>query len=362
MAKKLYEDMLSKLITEKSRERLLEFLAALPPETDRNFELYLTKMAQKIPDINGLLTEVLEKPPVTGEEKADLIAFACFFALNIYYRHRRDITKVHDIIEKYRHRFSHHPMFPHVLSLYYRSTGSIKDLKTALDYAQQAAQLMPGNPGVQHSLAEALINLMDEGEIEKSEANLNRAEEAINKAIMLEATYPKFYSTRGRLLALKGMFKEAREAVEQAIDMEDSTAHDYPIRYSGYQDILGKIRQMEFSRQVDKKLAEAEGKINKARQETEEQLKQFRVQNLEFLGLFAAIISFTVGSIQFVSRLTFEQGVILLLIFTGSLLYIYSGLSIVLHGRAYLSRTIIVLALALILFFVSLAFKGVLVK
>jgi len=360
MQKSLYE-LVEKLKEEKNLKSLTELLCHLPSETDREFEVLLTKVAQ-IPGIERLFAEALEKALKQrneGDHQAERIAYASFYGLNIYYRHVRDITKVGKLIEQYQEFFSGHPTFPHLLSLFYRSTGKQQDLYIALYYARQAANAVPENAGILHSLAEILINLIDEGLIDRGD-NLAEAETAINKAISLDPSYPKFYSTKSQLLALKGNFAEAKELVQRAIDMEDSSAYDYSIRLNAYHYLLAKIQLMEFGKKVEEKLSYTIDYIGKARQETEEQLKQFRNESLQFLGLFAAIVSFTVGSIQFIAKQPFEQGILLLLVFSGSLLCIYAGLSIMLYGRSFLSRILAILVLAAILILGPfLALRGV---
>ncbi|MGB9859482.1 MAG: hypothetical protein ACPLQP_06065 [Moorellaceae bacterium] len=353
--------LLDKLKEEKTPEALRDLLANLPSETDREFEVLLTRVAQ-IQGIDGLFYQILEEALKEGnevDERYRKIAYACFYGLNIYYRHARDITKVGKLIEQYQELFGGHPTFPHVLSLYYRSTGKQQDSYRALHYARQAANAVRNHAGILHSLAEILINLIDEGVLER-ESNLAEAEAAINEALHLDPDYPKFYSTKSQLLALKGSFAEAKELVQRAIDMEDSGAFDYSIRLNGYYYLLAKIQLMEFSKKVEEKLSYATDYIAQARRETEEQLKQFRNESLQFLGLFAAIVSFTVGSIQFIAKQPFEQGILLLLVFSGSLLCIYAGLSIMLYGKSGWYRIIAILLLAAVLILGPvLALRGV---
>jgi len=359
------EEYLQKFLTEKNKINLVNFLDALPPEETREYEVFLTKLVQQEKDIAPLLNSVFEKciRKLGEDEKAEHIAFACFVALNIYYRRNKDITKVHDLITQNEKHFHKHPMFAHMYSLFLRSTGRKKDQERALEYARKAARAMPEQAGVQHSLAEVLINLIEEGLFNRSsedrEKYLSEAEEAIEKALNLDSSYPKFYSTKGRLYALKGNYDEAREYVELAIDKEDSNASDYTIRLNNYNATLAKIQLMEFYDNIDNKFKESVEKINRNRQETEEQLKQFRVQNLEFLGLFAAIISFTVGGIQFIANQSFDQGVLLLSVFTGCLLCIYGGLSIILHGKDHIQRTVVVVLIAMVLIVGPLLVKGI---
>jgi hypothetical protein len=78
-------------------------------------------------------------------------------------------------------------------------------------------------------------------------------------------------------------------------------------------------------------------------------LSGLKCQIVELLGLFTAIISFTVGSIQLVLNQIFAQGAMLLIVFSGCILIIYGGLGIILYGRGHLKRTISVLIMGLLL-------------
>lgn len=63
-------------------------------------------------------------------------------------------------------------------------------------------------------------------------------------------------------------------------------------------------------------------------------IEEMKRQNLQMLGFFTAIISFTVGSIQIVKSQPFISAVLLLLVLAGILLVIYAGFSYVMFSNS----------------------------
>ena len=185
-------------------------------------------------------------------------------------------------------------------------------------------------------------------------ANLETAEKALNRALRSQSTYAKYYYTYARLQSLQGLFEKAMANVEEAIDLEKETEKDYAIRIGNYQSlgqkVHGKWQMEEYNRQADRKSAEHRGlieeklaeynthleeKTREYRMALEEQEKQTMVKNMEFLGLFSGIVSFTIGSLT-ISGAIAEQSIAaaagLIIILMGALLGVFAGFGIILHG------------------------------
>lgn len=240
------DELMNELIKGDQERRIGLLKERLPQEEKREYEIILTKLAQKLPEAEKVFSEVLQTTQDKDSEEYDKVAFACFVALNIYYRHKMDISKLKNLVNRYEDHLQNkkHPLLPHVLSIYYKTLGTEKtNLEESLKYARAAAKRLE-HAGAYHNPAETLVNWIDEGYCEtptQRESYLNEADELIDKAIKMNPDYAKFYSTKAQLLSIRGDFARAMKYINEAIDKEDSSANDYSIRIAGYLTVKAKI-------------------------------------------------------------------------------------------------------------------------
>ena len=83
-------------------------------------------------------------------------------------------------------------------------------------------------------------------------------------------------------------------------------------------------------------------------------LSSSTVKNLEFLGLFAGIVSFTIGGVNIASNasaFSFQGAAGLLIVLLGALLEVFCGFGIILHGWVpeKRSRNLVVLVFGLLM-------------
>ena len=101
------------------------------------------------------------------------------------------------------------------------------------------AQLLNSNAGYLQAFCNAFATICEKCNEDdcKQVANIwfERALSSIDKAIMLDPQYAKFYCTKGRILALGGRYTEAIALINQAISKEDSSRSDYALTIAGYQ-------------------------------------------------------------------------------------------------------------------------------
>jgi hypothetical protein len=338
----ILNDNMRESTEENKLEYLKDFLADMPSEESRLYELVVTMIVQKVPDVFKLLTGLFNKTKNNKDPESEKISFTCFYAINIYYRRMKDTSRLKDFIEENRREYINdkHPIMYHLLSIYYKTLGGHYNMIKSLEYAKEASKRIEGHAGVLHNLAESIINVVNDGYADPNDINkmIIEAEEAVDEAIRLDPDFPKFYSTKAQIMAAKGDYQDAYNLIKTAIDKEDSSAADYPIRISGYIEVLFNIRIKELSARTNEKMKEIESQMN-----------GFRNQSIELLGLFAAVISFTVASIQLVLNQPFNQGAMLLVVFSGCLLITYSSLSIILHGKTYWQRSLLVFLIGLLL-------------
>ena len=160
----------------------------------------------------------------------------------------------------------------------------------------------------------------------------------VNRALSEDAGYAKFYSTKGRLFCLKELYDEADHYVNLAIEKEDSSRKDYAIRIGNYQAVLMRIQQQKNIQELRRELEHHQS----AQKEMFEQIKDKAdeingslMRNLEYLGIFAGIISFTIGSLSLAngaSKYSLIGAGALILILFGALVGTYGLFDIIIHG------------------------------
>lgn len=348
------------------RARFLQEFSSLPKETERAFEKRIVKLALLAPEQTA---EPLLESILTDSSSTDSDAYAAYCTLHTCYRRMRDHSSLMLLEKRFSSRFVEHPSALHFELLAYVDLGERVDGEHVLEKAQRSVNQMPENAGAHHLLADLVAHYYEENpELLRESGSeaarhfqwLDRGVEAVNRAIALD-DYPKFYYTQARLLCLKQKYPEALRSIEQAIDKESSSAADYAIRVATYLSQKMKIESISreskmresmdsFRQEMTVKQTAVEAKI----QEQISKLNDSTVKNLEFLGLFAGIVSFTIGGVNIVSNasaFSFQGAAGLLIVLLGALLEVFCGFGIILHGWTpeKRSRNLVVLVFGLLM-------------
>ena len=343
---------------------ILNRFSQLPDKKPRETERMLTKIAvEDFPQESSVFLSLIEDE--TSDSKT---RFYAFFSLATIYRRNKDITKFKELDYNFGSLFNTIPLYWHLKSLLYRQSKST--YKLALENAVKAKDTLPEHPGVLHSYAE-IVALMAEDEQERGRDcetkenclafdHLDSAVAAIDQALELESDYAKFYCTKGRLLALQGEFDKGQKSILKAIDKENSNEKDYAIRINEYMYIMTRIEREQMLKFSEKQIEEVSAQATKlkadaARLQLESEnrimelklsLEEVRTQNLQILGFFTAIISFTIASIQILNQQTFKDASLLIVVLIGALLTGYSGFFALMPTNQVSMRRILTVALS----------------
>lgn len=329
-----------------------EAFRALPEEYERDYEKQVVRL--------GTCAEEKVLRPVLEELLADGTApeperYAAYCSLHSRYRRMRDHQKLKDLCNRYESTFRAHPSAEHFSLLVYVDMGDPFD-EPVLMRAERSIERMLGTAGAQHLLAD-LVALYYEREgnhhllgTEKAASWLEKAMTAVNQAISAD-DYAKFHYTKARLLCLQENYKAALDEVSLAVDKEDSSRPDYAIRMATYLSEKMRIESIEHQDRYLKKIQEDQTAAESKIQEQMDKLSDSSVKSLEFLGLFAGIISFTIGGISIVSNassFSFQGAAGLLIVLMGTLLEVFCGFGVILHGlgreKSVWLRNLVVLA------------------
>ena len=365
-----------------NKQQMYDLLKNLPDETHRDFELTIVKrFALQWADSNieqelQELIALAEKDAPTEEEKK--VAFCAFCVAVNYARRQKNFTQEEQLLSACAAEFKTHAYYRHMLLLnemeeldsmediepsedratQKRRKEKVDHLRSVLLLAQTNAQTLTGNWGGWHAFAETVALIYEntpsmmqtlEQEVQSSswlESALNAAKCAIDMDIESKRKsaknsksvkpYPKFLVTMARLEALLGEFEEALGHIKQAIDTEDNRQSDYSIRIGQYrahrQQILARKSALSGQKLLDAQLSAT---MQAYERKLEEQEKQTIVKNMEFLGLFSGIVSFTIGSLTIGSAVA-NQSILhaagLIVVLMGALMGVFAAFGIILHG------------------------------
>ncbi|MBM4761350.1 hypothetical protein [Bacillus sp. B15-48] len=321
--------MMQQVATSEELEAFIGFHDSLPEDTARKFETAIADWSlEHAKTQSELLYNLLEGKMIVYHENPTSIRFTAFASLCVYLRRLKDGSKHQALFEKYGHEFVSFKLYPHLCSMMYRELRTMDSFSLAVEYAEEAVRRLPEQEGVLHNYAEAVIVAAEEG-LELEPAYLSRAEKDLRKAMFISPKYPKFHCTKGRLLVLKKKYKEASESILKAIDLEDSDKPDYILRINDYQNYLANIR----NEQLNAKMEESIHELTVSKETLEKSLESTKTENLQMLGFFIAIITFTIGSFNLVKLDKVLDTVFLLFVLTGCLIISYVAFTILFSNK-----------------------------
>ena len=331
-------------------------------EITREFEVEVVKLATNPPsstfmdEIKNHIDTQLNPSAIKSED------FIAYCILVNYQRRMKNYEEEEKYIQTYRQLFvSEHPFFDHMDLLSRMDNLEVYTVEEILELADKNCKQLTLNDGAKHAYCET-IAMLHEGYAGKSGVNdvitealnvhLDKAIVIIDKVISNNSDYAKYYCTKGRLLAIKKRYQEAIQNITKAIAIEESTRSDYTLRVNQYQIHLQQAKNLQALDRTEMQLNE---KIHKFEEIIEQQSKDSLVKNMEYLGLFAGIISFTIGSIGIAGSVA-EQSIAaaagLIIVLLGALLCVFAGFGVILHGfnrKAYRNLIVFIMGAIIVL-------------
>lgn len=289
----------------------------LPPQSSPDWGPRVRKAAE------GAKPEALMS--MVDDDSLDLpIRFAAFYAAQVHNRrsHRYELYKQN--VEKYYSVFEDQPMFTFMRAEVYGDVpGDAGGREYAIDLARKAVAELPATPGVNHLLAEYLLESIEIGAIERTEEarhrRLNEAERAVNRAIsQSNGNYPKFFATKARILSQLGSYDLALQSLDRAIATEGASQSGSPSRIVQYQsyrrDVIAKRNSETLLREQRKAV---------------EDFRSLRSELLSLLGLLAAVVAFISTSTAIALNLSTLGAVTLQVVTAGIILIVFAGFSLI---------------------------------
>lgn len=341
-----------------SKEKMRELLSQLPDEVTRKFETDVVSYSVNWDDsiIKKELHELIEQvhtytDPASEENR---VAFGAFCVAVNYERRQKNITAEEHLLEKYKNVFEKGHVFYHHLVLLNRmgkaTSSNEEQLKELLVLAKRNSENLTENVGGHHAFAETVALVFENAPdsmkafLDDPKADwLGLGEAAAQVAILMDKDYAKFYCTYSRLLALKGDFESALKNIDIAIDKENSKRSDYAIRIGQYLSYSQQFRarkqlssmETAFGAKMGQYEEQTESSLAAHQKAMEEQEKQTMVKNMEFLGLFSGIVSFTIGSLTItgaIAEQSIQSAAGLIVVLMGALMCVFAAFGMILHG------------------------------
>lgn len=211
---------------------LIKFFNRLPKEGTLEYEKQIAKYSAKCSNecIRIAMYEIMNKNIKFG--------YDAFYVLCTYYRRIKDFSVMNDLIIEHMN-FQTHITFNHIRIQYWVHSESFYDYDTLLEMAYEDTQKLQENAGFQQAFCNAFATICEQCDEEDRREIVvkwyNKAYLCIERAIMLDDTYAKFYSTKARILSIGGRYAEAQQLLNKAISMEDSSRSDYMLTIMSYQ-------------------------------------------------------------------------------------------------------------------------------
>ncbi|MBK5241698.1 hypothetical protein [Clostridium sp.] len=329
---------------------LQEFFKRLPDEKERLFEVYIVYVILETESIEDKLLEILKE-----YQDSSNIFYTAFYCLCTYYRRRKDTSKYGETLEQYKYVFYENPTYSYLKAMFLMQRGREEDIKEAIVLSRKSIKDVPHNVGIIHCFTEIIAEAFEDGvlEVKSNLVELEQATQLLQDVLKETSDYAKFYCTYGRLLALSGEYKKAKQEILFAIDKENSSRTDYSIRIGEYQRYLIQITSKNYA---DKSFLEFENyrkkmedfnkdireSMVKSEKEVQGKIQDSLNKNLEFLGFFTALISFIIASVQILIKSNFQDAFLLILELGGMIMLVLSSFGIILNGNRYIKRSIVI--------------------
>ena len=346
-------------------------------------------------DLVTLIDLIKQNPPKDSVDWK--VAFGAFAVAVNFERLSKNVTAEKKLLDDYKAYFAKdHVFFLHLELLYgmdlvdgmdMKDPQNAEFLKDLLNKAKINSENLAGNSaatgnyGGYHAFAELTAHLFETAMdslrpflTDPKSKWLEHARDAANMAIASNRTYAKYYCTYARVLAQLKEWDEAIFYVSQAIDLEDSTRSNYAIRIGDYTSYRQQFRaqQMILAQKaaLDAKVQDVSQQMDNQEKNMsdrmEAQEKETMAKNMEFLGLFSGIVSFTIGSLTLASNFQAADAIKiagLIVVLLGALLCVFSAFGMILHGfivkkkdhktkeekRSFICRHIVVFALGVLI-------------
>lgn len=304
-----------------------DFVRSLPSTDDPHYFQSVTNFVTS-DDVEDCLLQGVSDESCTFE-----LRFASFYGLLVISRRRKNFSRFRELIERYYAAFRSEPVVDVLKAESLSFCGDVAELEEARRLVR-AAIVKCDQAATRLTAASVCLRLFKAGG-EKTTRTLEEASEHIEIALSLQPNHPKALSIRAKILANQDRFQSAYDDIDRAIDLEDSSRLDYPIRIMDHQMAKLEITILDHS-----------NRLERAQEAVSEEIGSSRRSLLETLGLLAAVIAFLTTSAAIGSSLPFQEAVRFSIVSAGAILLVFVGFSLLISRSQEWVRLAVALVLA----------------
>jgi hypothetical protein len=295
------------------RDALIQRLGNLPASVTPEFPIEIRKVVEDLPDPERQLSDLVEDIGIVAAAR-----FSALYGWLLRLRREERFAEYEAIVRRHGREFEREPYTYTFHAIIAKNKGDTSNLRSAVEYSRHAAKLMPDVAGVIHQLAAFMVEYFERSE-SVVDSEISEAERSVDQAIALtHGQTSHYFETKARILAIRGDFPSARVAIGQAIELEPRTSRDYQRRLTEYQ--TTRIR-------ID--LLQQRSYWNKQQEETRRELVEFKAQQLQLLGLLAAVVAFVATTGNIASKTDPVNGLKLIEAMAGSIIIVFASFSLV---------------------------------
>jgi tetratricopeptide (TPR) repeat protein len=269
-----------------------------------------------------------------SESDSDRFA-ALYAALQALNRQERDQDYA-ELVHRYEPRFGKNPYYDTFRALVAFGDGtSASGTREAIRYVQRAMSSLADRAGVQHQLASFYAHLVEiNGTLSGEE--IHNALDAVDRALSSTSIpNPNYHFTRARLLRAAGRVDDAIVEIGIAIHKQDATDGGGIRRLTRFEAFRSTLA-------FEKKTLELLENL----EQTKANLQRARSEQVQLLGVLAAVIALITSSVTVAARWAPQQGLLVFLGIAGGITVSFATL-IWSAGGARLERLIPAVAVGL---------------
>lgn len=286
--------------------------AGLPAANTAAFPEFVRAVAAQLTDPVAEFLVVLRSP-----NESMNVRFAALYGVLHRYRREGKFDAYRDLALRYEVDFGNQPYYETFRVIWLTSgSASRQAYDEALLSSSRAVELLADNAGVLHQNAELVATYAEIYELRDS-ASIRAALANVNEALRLSAaSNPQYYATRARLQLINNNPATARSDISIAIAQENALDPDFARRVSRYESIRSLI--LIFERQ--QRFLALEGRLRN-------ELEGLRSQQLQLLGLLAAVIAFISSAATLAARADLPTGFRLFVVAGGVISLVFTAIS-----------------------------------
>ncbi|WP_423464876.1 hypothetical protein ACO229_10600 [Promicromonospora sp. MS192] len=258
------------------------------------------------------LMSVLEDTSQPADDR-----FTCLYALlQDLHREERE-AEYQRLVSTYEAEFGANPYYDTFRAISAVGDGtSVGQFRQALRHSRQAISVLGDRPGVWHQYAALYADLGDLAPELVTPAELDFALEAVDNALRTTTRdNPNFHFTRARLLRHAGRIAEALTEAQVAIHHQEARTPGGVRRLARYEALRSRLL-------IDRQSSDLLGQIA----ETKSALDASRGDQVQLLGVLAAVIALITTAVTIATRIEVADGVPLVLASAGAITIAFSCL------------------------------------